>query len=281
MRKFVDWKRVSNTEKGAERQAPEWTPGNGKEKEKPLSGLISLSGFPHCENQPDEFLGCVGNGDVIMLALGAFLGKVSGKSRVPMADVFGGVKEGIAEIAGASLFHVRISVGQFAGLVDGRTQTRVSEDFVRGIETGEVANFGEDDGSHAIIDSGYRKNWRIPFVHDGFYLCFNFVNFVGEFLNEFESMLQLRRLGGHDGADGTLRRVADFHGFFAVIAASGGVMREIGQAGKMRSGNLRGSRKLAQKSGNGGDMRTGNRFFQFGDRILTGRETDCFSFARS
>ena len=149
-----------------------------------------------------------------------------------MTNVFGGVKEGVAEITGAAFLHLRISVGQFAGLVDGRTEARVSEDFVRKIETGEVANLGEDDGSHAIIDSGYRKKWRIPFVHDGFYLRFNFVNLVGEFLNEFERMLQLQRLGGHNKADGTFRYVADFHGFFAVIAASEGVMQEIGQAGK-------------------------------------------------
>ena len=205
----------------------------------------------------------MGNGNVIMLALGAFLGQISGESRVPATDEFCGVEEGVAEIAGAALFHVRVSAGQFAGLVDGWGETRVSEDFIGGIETGEVANLGEDDSPHTIVDSGYRKNRRIHLVHDGLNLSLNFVNFAGEFLNEFEGMLQFQRLGGHGGADGTLRRIADFHSFVAVIAASGSVMQEIGQAGKMRSGNLSGPRKLAQKGGNGGDMQTGNQFFQF------------------
>ena len=45
-----------------------------------------------------------------MLALGPFLGEVCGKGGVPKADVFSGVIEGVAKIAGAALLHVRIAV---------------------------------------------------------------------------------------------------------------------------------------------------------------------------
>ena len=92
-----------------------------------LSGRpIGFAGFLHCENQPDAFLGGMGNGDVIMLALGAFLGQISGEGRAPVKGEFCGVEDGVSEIAGASLFHVRVSAGQSAGLVDGWRQARVS-----------------------------------------------------------------------------------------------------------------------------------------------------------
>ena len=43
-----------------------------------------------------------------MLALSPFFGKIGSKDRIPVADVFGGVIEGVAKIAGAALLHVRI-----------------------------------------------------------------------------------------------------------------------------------------------------------------------------
>lgn len=43
-----------------------------------------------------------------MFTFSPFLSQVGGKCRVPAADVFGGVIEGVAKIAGAALLHVRI-----------------------------------------------------------------------------------------------------------------------------------------------------------------------------
>jgi len=44
-----------------------------------------------------------------MLALSSFLSQVSGEGGVPVANVFGGIVKGIAQIAGTSLF-IAISI---------------------------------------------------------------------------------------------------------------------------------------------------------------------------
>ena len=46
------------------------------------------------------------NGDIVVFALCAFFGKVISKSRIPVADVFGCVIKGIAQISGAPFLHV-------------------------------------------------------------------------------------------------------------------------------------------------------------------------------
>ena len=50
------------------------------------------------------------NGDIVMLALRTFLREIGGKGWVPKANVFGGIVDRIAQVSGASLFHVGIAV---------------------------------------------------------------------------------------------------------------------------------------------------------------------------
>ena len=61
----------------------------------------------------------MGNGDIVMLALGSLAGKVSSKAGVPVANEFGGVEQSVPEIAGTTLLHMSISIVEFAGLVCG------------------------------------------------------------------------------------------------------------------------------------------------------------------
>ena len=101
---------------------------------------VRLPGFFQSEDKPHQLLGGVGYGDVVMLALSPFFGKVGSKGRVPMADVLGSVVECIAQIPGASFLHVGIAVFDPSGLVGRRRHPRVGQQLVRGIEPGEVTN---------------------------------------------------------------------------------------------------------------------------------------------
>ena len=46
-----------------------------------------------------------------MLALGSFLGEIRGEGRVPDADVFRGIEDGVAKVARAALLHVSVRAG--------------------------------------------------------------------------------------------------------------------------------------------------------------------------
>ena len=62
-----------------------------------LNGLcysvIRLSGFLQGIDQANQFLGGMGDCDIIMLALGSFLGEISSEARIPKADIFGRVEQ--------------------------------------------------------------------------------------------------------------------------------------------------------------------------------------------
>ena len=63
-------------------------------------------------NNPHEFLGSVGDGNIVVLSFGSLLGQVSGKGRIPETDVFRGIEEGVAKVAGAAFLHVRVGAGK-------------------------------------------------------------------------------------------------------------------------------------------------------------------------
>ena len=54
----------------------------------------------------------MGYGNIVMFALCPLLGKVCGESWVPMANILSGIKDGISQIFGSALFHMRIATGQ-------------------------------------------------------------------------------------------------------------------------------------------------------------------------
>ena len=69
--------------------------------------------------------------NIVVLALSPLLSKVSGKDRIPKADIFGGVVKRVAQIPRASLFHVRVGSRQrkLPGLVSRGRHTGIGEDF--------------------------------------------------------------------------------------------------------------------------------------------------------
>ena len=66
----------------------------------------------HGVDQPNKLLGSVRYGNIVMLALSPFPGKVGGKGWIMDTDIFGGVENSIAQVSGASLLHVGIAVGK-------------------------------------------------------------------------------------------------------------------------------------------------------------------------
>lgn len=56
----------------------------------------------------------MGNGDVAMLALRAFVCEISGKGRVLLTDVLGCVVKGMAQISRTALFHVWVTISELA-----------------------------------------------------------------------------------------------------------------------------------------------------------------------
>lgn len=76
----------------------------------------------------------MGNGNIVVLALGSLLSEIGGKGCIPNADELGGVEDGIAQVSGASLLHMGIAVCELPGLVGGWRKTSVGQHLILGIE---------------------------------------------------------------------------------------------------------------------------------------------------
>lgn len=61
--------------------------------------LIRKARLLHCVDKPHQLFGGMGQGHIIVFALSPFFGEVGGKGRVPEADIFSGIVEGVAQIA--------------------------------------------------------------------------------------------------------------------------------------------------------------------------------------
>ena len=74
----------------------------------------------HGVDQPNKLLGSVRYGNIVMLALSPFPGKVCGESWIPITDKLRSIENGIAQVSGASFLHVGTAVGKLPRLVGGR-----------------------------------------------------------------------------------------------------------------------------------------------------------------
>ena len=106
--------------------------------------VVRLTGTLQGKDEAHQFLGGVGDGDIVMLAFSPLFCQISGEGGIPMADVFCGVVERVAKVTGAAFLHACIGVIQLARLVSGRGKVCIGEDLIRGIEAGEIADFSED-----------------------------------------------------------------------------------------------------------------------------------------
>ena len=135
----------------------------------------------------------MGQGNIVVFSFGTFFGKVFSKDRIPVADVLGCVVKGMSQVAGATFFHVSIAVCEFSGLVCRWRAASVSKNFVRRTEIGEIPDFCKDHSSGVYSHAGNRENWWIELIYDFLNRIFDFVNLRGEFLNEFNGMLQFQK----------------------------------------------------------------------------------------
>src|SRR5574344_170894 len=71
---------------------------------------ICFSRLLQSVDQPHEFLCGMGQGNIVMLSFGTFLGKVFSKDRIPMTDILGCVVKGISQITRTTLLHVSVTV---------------------------------------------------------------------------------------------------------------------------------------------------------------------------
>lgn len=71
---------------------------------------VRLTGTLQGKDEAHQFLGGVGDGDIVMLAFSPLFCQISGEGSIPMADVLCGVVERVAKVTGAAFLHVRIGV---------------------------------------------------------------------------------------------------------------------------------------------------------------------------
>ena len=155
-----------------------------------------------------------------------------------MADVFCGVVERVAKVTGAAFLHACIGVIQLARLVSGRGKVCIGEDLIRGIEAGEIADFSEDHGAHAVADTGNGENGRSDLIYDLLKSSFDFADLSVEFTDEADGMLKFERFGGHGGANGVPGGIAKFNGFGTAIVALGSGGEEVGEVREMAGSDL-------------------------------------------
>lgn len=200
--------------------------------------VVRLTGALQGKDEAHQFLGGVGDGDIVMLAFRPLFRQISGEGSIPMADVLCGVVERIAKVTGATFLHVRIGVVQFARLVSGRGKACIGEDLIRGIEAGEIADLSEDHSAHAVADTGNGEDGRSDLVHDLLKGSFDLADLSVEFMDEADSMLKFERFGGHGGANGAPGGIAKFNGFGTAIVPLGSGGEEVGEVREMAGSDL-------------------------------------------
>ena len=82
--------------KGIAKQRPERVSAQAGRMKSGRYAAIRLPRFLHGKYQPNQLFGGMGNGNIVVFALCAFLGEIGGESRVPVADVYGCIVKGVA-----------------------------------------------------------------------------------------------------------------------------------------------------------------------------------------
>ena len=101
-----------------------------------------------------------------MLVFSTLSGQIQAKPLVPLGDVYSGVEEGEAEVFGASFLHMGIGGCQLPGLVGRWRHACIGKDLVRIVKAVEIANLGQDHGSHPVVDAGNRHDRRAALIHN-------------------------------------------------------------------------------------------------------------------
>ena len=177
--------------------------------------------------EPNQLLSVMGNGDVVVLALRPFLGKISGKARRRL--------------------WLRCK-GYSADM---------------GIEPRKIAHLGQDHSRHTEAHSGDGGNRRIEFIHNGMKLFFNFSDLGIQFADESNGVLQFKGFVWYPGANRVSGGISDLKSHVLFVAALRGGFEKCFQPRQMGSGYLFGAGKLLQQSINGSNIQRRNEFFDF------------------
>ena len=106
-----------------------------------------------------------------------------------MTDILSCVVKGIAQVSGAALFHVRVTVFELSGLVSGWRHPGISQQLVRGVKPREIAHLCQDHGSHTEAQPGDGGNWRIQFAQNALNLFLNFSDLGVQFPDKADGVL--------------------------------------------------------------------------------------------
>ena len=136
---------------------------------------------------------------------------------------------------------MRVAVFELPGLVSGGGHPGISQQLVRGIKTGEVTNLSQDHGGHAEPEPRDGSNGRMEFIHNSLNLSLNFSDFIVQFPDEADGVLQFERLSGHPGANRVSGSIPDFKSHVPLAAAFGGGFEQRFQPGQMGCGNFPGT----------------------------------------
>ena len=75
-------------------------------------------------------------------------------------------------------------------------KSSLGEDFIWGIEAGEVADFSKDHSAHAVADTGNGENGGSDPVHHLLKGSFDLADSSVEFADEVDGMLKFKGFGG-------------------------------------------------------------------------------------
>ena len=84
---------------------------------------------------------------------------------------------------------MRVAIFELSGLVSGGGHPCISQQLVRGVKSGEVADFSQNHSGHAEPQSWDSGNRRMKLIHNGLDLLFDFINFTIQFADEPDGML--------------------------------------------------------------------------------------------
>ena len=157
---------------------------------------------------------------------------------------------------------MRVAIFELSGLVSGGGHPGISQQLVRGVKSGEVADFGQDHGCHTEAQPWDSGNRRMKLIHNGLDLFFNFSNFMIQFADEPDGVLQFKRLGRHPGANRVSGGISDFKSHVPFVVAFRGSFEQCFQPRQMSCGNLFGTGEFLQQGVDRSNMQRRNELFQ-------------------
>ncbi len=150
-----------------------------------------------------------------------------------MTDIFGRIVKGIAQVSGTTLFHVRVAIFELSGLVSGGGHPGISQQLVRGVKAGEVADFSQDHGSHAEPQPWDGSDRRMKLIHNRLNLLLDFIDFTIQFTDEPDGVLQFKGLGRHLRANRVFGGISYFKSHIPFVVTIGGGFEQCFQPRQM------------------------------------------------